>query len=281
MKLTIDTERVNLRAHAPLLLAGAAAGFGTGFGTAYLVCRRAFRARLDREVTASTAHLRHELDSLTTSYNEQLKEALTPYLGAPFVGRSGSDSVVAHPGHRRHDEVDGIPTMGPEVPDPLEGLEGDGPGDSSFDSDDREDDEADPAGDTGPDDVDPGDVSPEEGGVAPVRTEALVSAVERSINRPYKIPREEFEDTPPGFQRLTLTYYAGDNVLTDEKDVPIENISKVSGPLGPLIFGGISGDPHICYIRNQALEADLEIILDRRKWTDAALNYGDPNRGEE
>ena len=77
----------------------------------------------------------------------------------------------------------------------------------------------------------------------------------------YILHREEYDDEEKGYSHTTLTYYAGDDILTDENDVPIHNPSHVIGE-GNLIFSKGSGDPHIVYIRNDRLEAEMEVILD-------------------
>jgi hypothetical protein len=101
----------------------------------------------------------------------------------------------------------------------------------------------------------------------------------QSDGKPYVIPFEEFGDSPPGYQQITVTYYAGDGVLADDQDQPIRDISRTVGPLNPLSFGGVSKDPHIRYVRNQRLEIDFEIILNARSYAEAVLNYGNPHRG--
>lgn len=80
-------------------------------------------------------------------------------------------------------------------------------------------------------------------------------------NRPYIIHRDEFDNREAeGYGREQLTYYAGDDVLCDEKDVPVYEPKKV---VGELIFGKGSGDPSIVFVRNDYLEMEYEVLLDR------------------
>jgi hypothetical protein len=86
----------------------------------------------------------------------------------------------------------------------------------------------------------------------------------RNIGRgiPYILHRDEYFDDGKHYTQSTLTYYKGDDVLTDEHDVPIYNYKQIVGPEN-LIFGRGSGDENIVFIRNDHLEAEYEIILDQ------------------
>lgn len=100
----------------------------------------------------------------------------------------------------------------------------------------------------------------------------------RDTSQPYVISPIEFANIDPAWQQATLTYYTGDRTLADDKEQPIRDVKRTVGPLSIKGFGGISRDPSIRYVRNEQLEMDFEIILDRRSFADAVLNYGDPNR---
>jgi hypothetical protein len=56
---------------------------------------------------------------------------------------------------------------------------------------------------------------------------------------------------------VTLMYYAGDDILVDELDVPIYNYQKI---VGELKFGHGSQDPNIVYVRNEKLQLEYEIL---------------------
>jgi hypothetical protein len=77
--------------------------------------------------------------------------------------------------------------------------------------------------------------------------------------RPHVIRVEEFQANEFGFSQHTYTYYAGDQVLVDEQDVPVYNHSNV---VGDLLFGYGSGDPNVVYIRNVRGKAEYEILQD-------------------
>ena len=157
------------------------------------------------------------------------------------------------------DSVERVPAVGREGPvdepesvdDRLEGVEG-GDGDEADDgSDDQE----------------------------PVARQLPVP-VEQDGGSPYAISLDDFADQNEGWQQLTITYYALDDVLVDDKDQPIRDVLGTTGHLDALGFGGISEDPHIRFVRNPKLELDFEIVLDARSYADVILNYGNPNRGD-
>lgn len=82
----------------------------------------------------------------------------------------------------------------------------------------------------------------------------------RTPDKPYIIHREEFFADEKGNSQSSLTYYAGDDVLCDEQDTPVFDYKRV---VGMLEFGKGSQDISVTYVRNEKLEAEWEIILDR------------------
>lgn len=93
---------------------------------------------------------------------------------------------------------------------------------------------------------------------------------------PLLITRTEFYDhTESTHEKLTITYYAGDGVLADDKNVPIRNAAVV---VGGDYLDGFDGpdDPDIVYVRNNRLRIDFEIVRDERGFAETVLNYGRP-----
>lgn len=79
-------------------------------------------------------------------------------------------------------------------------------------------------------------------------------------NRPYVIHRDEyFNKEEPYYSQDTLTYYAGDDILTDSNDVPLYDAKYI---VGDLEFGRGSGDPNVCYVRNDRLQAEYEVLCE-------------------
>lgn len=83
----------------------------------------------------------------------------------------------------------------------------------------------------------------------------------RSPDEPYVITHDEFMENENGWEQNTLTYYNGDDVLTDEKDVPVPDIEAVVGSESLTKFGYGSRDKNVVYVRNEKLESDYEITL--------------------
>lgn len=81
----------------------------------------------------------------------------------------------------------------------------------------------------------------------------------RNTGEPYVIHRDEFHGNEMDYTQSTLTYYAGDDIMTDEDDVPIFNHSTI---VGDLLFGHGSGDPNVVHVRNDKLKGEYEILRD-------------------
>lgn len=95
---------------------------------------------------------------------------------------------------------------------------------------------------------------------AELAEEVDVFQMERDPDVPYIIHKEEYNSTPEGYEQHTLTYFEGDDVLSNERDHIIEDQDEVIG-LGNLSKFGIgSGDPNIVYIRNEKLKVDVEVV---------------------
>lgn len=127
-----------------------------------------------------------------------------------------------------------------------------------------------------------GDDHPEDEGegILVISGDDIQPPLRRDPSKPYAIFVAELDDKGPedGWQQITITWYEGDNVLVDDKEDPITNVLQTVGPLSIEGFGEMSGDPNLRYVRNEKLEVDFEIVLDRRSYVDVVLGYGDPAR---
>jgi hypothetical protein len=85
----------------------------------------------------------------------------------------------------------------------------------------------------------------------------------RDPEHPYIIHRDEFFNDEMGYgnagMQRTFTWYAGDEILTDEKDIPIYDQDE---RVGQLKFGHGSQDENIVYVRNEKFEEEYEIVMD-------------------
>lgn len=76
---------------------------------------------------------------------------------------------------------------------------------------------------------------------------------------------DEF-DTEDGYEAITLTYYEGDGVLTDEWDEPIEDVDYLVGADFADHFGEFEEDT--VYVRNHRTKGDYEICKDLRSYSE-------------
>lgn len=102
------------------------------------------------------------------------------------------------------------------------------------------------------------------------------SAGGRDTNRPFILSAREFEEGELDYSQNTLTYYEGDDVLTDERDQPIHHLQKIVGAEN-LKFGEMSDDPNIVYIRNNELEVDFEVCRSKGTFTEEVLGFTEPS----
>ena len=93
----------------------------------------------------------------------------------------------------------------------------------------------------------------------PEKEEILVAEL------PFVIRPEVF-DTEEGYDHVTLTYYAGDGVLTDEEDhiMSDEDIETAVGKESLSHFGEYEDDS--VYVRNPREKMDYEILMDVRSY---------------
>lgn len=80
----------------------------------------------------------------------------------------------------------------------------------------------------------------------------------RTPTSPYVIHADEYITEESGYRQAVVTYYEGDNTMTNQFDTPIYNHNSV---FGDLKFGHGSKDPNVVYIRNEAMRQEWEVIL--------------------
>jgi len=101
----------------------------------------------------------------------------------------------------------------------------------------------------------------------------------RDRNHPYIIHQNEFEESFPEYQQLQWTYYAGDDILCDERDEVVVRPELVVGEANLKRFGHGSGDPNMIYIRNDRLEIEWEITRSFKSHAEEVLGL-DPDEAE-
>jgi hypothetical protein len=63
-----------------------------------------------------------------------------------------------------------------------------------------------------------------------------------------------------GYDEITLTYYQGDDVLCDAEDKVVDDQERVVGVENLDKFGHGSNDVNVVYVRNDAMQLDIEIV---------------------
>jgi hypothetical protein len=95
----------------------------------------------------------------------------------------------------------------------------------------------------------------------------------RNPDEPYIITHDEFMENENGFTQGTMTYYNGDDILTDDKDVPVPDIENIVGSEALTRFGYGSRDRNVVYVRNEKLETDFEITLSQGEFAKEVAGF--------
>ncbi len=95
----------------------------------------------------------------------------------------------------------------------------------------------------------------------------------RDPSLPFIISQEEFFENEPEHAQSTLTYFEGDDVLTDEQDQPINETNMTVWDDNLLNFGHGSRDNNIVYIRNMKLGLDFEVLRSKGHYTKEVLGF--------
>ena len=123
-----------------------------------------------------------------------------------------------------------------------------------------------------------GDPAPEETGLTQVAQniftnvenwDADAEEAQRDPAKPYILEHDEFYTSDRN--SVTLTWFAGDGVLSDEKDEFVPDVDVVVGEANLERFGHGSRDPLILYVRNENLDLDFEIVYAEGKYTQQIL----------
>lgn len=92
----------------------------------------------------------------------------------------------------------------------------------------------------------------------------------------YQITEKEFTDGESNYLQPTLTWYAGDGVLTDEHEEPMEDFEKTVGKFTDADFGRQSSDENTLHVRNEILQLEFEIVRHEGKFSEVVLGEEAP-----
>ena len=72
----------------------------------------------------------------------------------------------------------------------------------------------------------------------------------RSNDKPYLISIEEYHEVPTHFEKVTITYFAGDNIIAYEDDTIMMDPDESIDVINLSRFGVMSDDENFVYVRN-------------------------------
>ena len=97
-----------------------------------------------------------------------------------------------------------------------------------------------------------------------------VEREERKAQDIYVIHKDEYGEEDN--EMTTLSYYGGDDVLTDEHDRVVDNQFRLVGDCLDK-FGHGSGDRNVVYVRNEILNIDLEVVKSDRTYAEEVHGF--------
>lgn len=95
-------------------------------------------------------------------------------------------------------------------------------------------------------------------------------------DKPYVIPIGDFMNPEADFEdydKITITYYEDDEVLTDDADKTFSDVDGTVGLMNLKKFGRNSDNPDIVYVRNERLNTDFEIARVAGSYTQIVLGF--------
>lgn len=99
-------------------------------------------------------------------------------------------------------------------------------------------------------------------------TQMLIEA-----NLPHVISAEDFNENETEYEQVTITWFAGDDVLVDETEQMIDDVEGVVGVSNMDRFGYLSGDNNIVYIRNTDKELEFEVVRSEGNYAQEVLGF--------
>lgn len=90
----------------------------------------------------------------------------------------------------------------------------------------------------------------------------------RTDTMPHVIHKDEFYSNEKDYSQHTLTYFARDDIMSNEEDTPVYNYEYITGPL---LFGHGSGDIMVVYVRNDKMKTEYEVLLDPGRYSEEVL----------
>lgn len=90
---------------------------------------------------------------------------------------------------------------------------------------------------------------------------------------PYVITKDEYFAGEKDYDQVVLTYFEGDDVLADERDMPVSDREAAVGNKNLERFGEGSEDPNVVYIRNDKLTMDIEMLKSPGSYSEEVAGF--------
>lgn len=94
------------------------------------------------------------------------------------------------------------------------------------------------------------------------------SRCEDGRTEPYVISFEQFCEENDKYDKITLTYFAEDDTLSDEDEEIFQDTKAILGDDWTSSFGEGSEDPDVVYVRNNKLQIDYEIVRNHGSYSE-------------
>lgn len=105
----------------------------------------------------------------------------------------------------------------------------------------------------------------------------------RRDGEPYIISQDEMFNTKTEWEKPTLSYYEDDDTLVDERNVILDEThrQRYVGERHLSMFGVLSEDKNIVYVRSPQISSDFEVILEPGKYSVRVLGEPDYEAAEK
>lgn len=89
---------------------------------------------------------------------------------------------------------------------------------------------------------------------------------------PYVISAQSFINEKLEYEKLTITYYEGDDTLADDAEEIVDDPVSLAGEGVFEKFGTCgSEDPNVVYVRNERIGTDFEILLNKGAYSEEVI----------
>lgn len=98
----------------------------------------------------------------------------------------------------------------------------------------------------------------------------------RSDKEPYILTIDEYMTDDPEYQKVSVTFYEGDDTLADDRDTVIPEVEEHLGTDALTKFGIYSKDVNIVYVRNERKKMDFEVVRNMASYVEMVAGFKDP-----